>query len=135
MWWRSAHPDAENDAGFTLVEALAALAVMAAGLAAIGALAASSLSATAHTERHVAEIDATRAIIAGMPKRNALAYGRSTGTLLAHRWRIDASPVPTSLAGGAPTSWRPQGITLLVTSPSGGTIEVDTIRLRKDASK
>ena len=37
--WQQANPEQRGIAGFTLVEALAALAVMGAGLSAIGALA------------------------------------------------------------------------------------------------
>ena len=53
---RSARPELNGAAGFTLLEALAALAVMGAGLAAIGTLANSSLRTDLYTERHLAEI-------------------------------------------------------------------------------
>jgi len=108
-----------------------ALAVTGAGLAAIGALANSSLRATLYTERHLAEIETARKIIAGMPGRDALPFGRLTGSLDAHEWRIDSAPVSTAGAKSGETSWTPQSIALLVRSPSGATIEIDTIRLRK----
>ena len=111
-----------------------ALAVTGAGLAAIGALANSSLRASLYTERHLAEIESARKIIAGMPGRDALPFGRQTGSLDAHTWRIDSAPVSTSAANGG-TSWIPQSIALLVRSPSGATIEIDTIRLHKQAAK
>ena len=111
-----------------------ALAVMGAGLAAIGALANSSLRADLYTERHLAEIESARKIVAGMPGRDALPYGRLTGTVDAHEWRIDSAPVSTTTASGE-TSWTPQSIALLVRSPFGATIEIDTIRLRKRAAK
>ena len=131
--WRSARSEAGGTAGFTLLEALVALAVTGAGLAAIGALANSSLHASLSTERHLAEIETARKILAGMPGRDALPFGRLTGSLDAHAWRIDSTPVSTVRAGGE-TSWIPQGIVLLVRSPSGATIEIDTIRLRKQAA-
>jgi general secretion pathway protein I len=131
---RSPRPDPSGAAGFTLLEALVALAVMGAGLAAIGTLANSSLHVGLHTERHLAEIESARKIIAGMPGRNALPYGRLTGSVDAHEWRIDSAPVSTTAAGGE-TSWTPQSIALLVRSPFGATIEIDTIRLRKQAAK
>ena len=131
---RPANPERRGIAGFTLIEALAALAVMGAGLAAIGALANSSLQVGLYTERHLAEIESARKIIAGMPGRDALPYGRLTGSVDAHEWRIDSAPVSTTAASGE-TSWTPQSIALLVKSPFGATIEIDTIRLRKQATK
>jgi general secretion pathway protein I len=108
---------------------------MAAGLAAIAELASASLRAGYHTERHLAQIESARDIIAGLPNRNALPFGRSIGSVRGHEWRIDSVPISTPIAAGGATSWRPQGILLLVRSPSGATIEIDTIRLRKEASK
>jgi general secretion pathway protein I len=131
---RSTNPEPGGNAGFTLIEALAALGVMAAGLAAIGALGYSSLRAGLYTERRLAEINSTRKIIAGLPKRDALPFGRSTGSLDAHEWRIDSAPVATT-ATAAGSLWAPQSIVLLVRSPSGAMIEIDTIRLRKRATK
>jgi general secretion pathway protein I len=131
--WRS-RPEPDGTAGFTLLEALVALAVTGAGLAAIGALANSSLRATLYTERHLAEIESARKIIAGMPGRDALPFGRLTGSLDAVQWRIDSAPVSTAGAGGE-KSWIPQSIALLVRSPSGAMIEIDTIRLRRLAAK
>jgi len=110
-----------------------ALAVTGSGLAAIGALANSSLRASLYTERHLAEIESARKILAGMPGRNALPFGRLTGSLDAHEWRIDSAPVSTAGAGG--TSWIPQSVALRVRSPSGAMIEIDTIRLRKQPAK
>ena len=132
--WRSQNLEPPGAAGFTLVEALVALGVMAAGLAAIGALANSNLRVALYTERHLAEIETARKVITGMPGRNDLPFGSLAGILDAHQWRINTAALSTPLAGaGGP--WAAQGIALLVRSPSGATIEVDTIRLRKKATK
>ncbi|MBV9290119.1 MAG: type II secretion system protein [Hyphomicrobiales bacterium] len=131
---RSQNLEPVGTAGFTLVEALVALGVMAAGLAAIGALANSNLRVSLYTERHLAEIETARKVITGMPARNELPFGNLAGVLDAHQWRIESTALSTPLAG-AGASWVPQGIALLVRSPSGATIEVDTIRLRKRATK
>jgi general secretion pathway protein I len=131
---RSPRLELSGTAGFTLLEALVALTVMGAGLAAIGTLANSSLHVGLYTERHLAEIESARKIVAGMPGRDALPYGRLTGSVDAHEWRIDSTPVSTTAASGE-TSWTPQSIALLVRSPFGATIEIDTIRLRKQAAK
>jgi general secretion pathway protein I len=131
---RPSNPESRGIAGFTLIEALAALAVMGAGLAAIGTLASSSLRAGLYTERHLAEIETARKIIAGMPSREALPVGRLTGALDAHDWRIDSTLIGEPAAvGGA--LWTPQRIEVLVQSPSGAVLTLDTIRLRRQATK
>lgn len=131
---RQANPEPGGSAGFTLIEALAALGVMAAGLAAIGALANSSLRAGLYAERRLTAVDSARKIIAGLPKRGALPFGRSTGSLDGSQWRIDSAPVATAGAA-AGSMWAPQSIVLLARSPSGAMIEIDTIQLRKQATK
>ena len=111
-----------------------ALAVTGAGLAAIGELANSSLRTTLYTERHLAEIESVRKIIAGLPPRASLSFGRLTGSLDANQWRIDSAPA-SGAASADGAQWMAQSIALLVRSASGETIEVDTIRLRKLATK
>lgn len=103
-------------------------------MAAIGGLANASLRTTLYTERHLAEIESARKIIAGMPGRGALPFGAMAGSLDAHKWRIDSRPLSRSITSSG-TLWTPQSIALLVRSPSGATIEIDTIRLRKQAEK
>jgi general secretion pathway protein I len=132
--WRRASPERRGTAGFTLIEALAALAVMGAGLAAVGTLASSSLHAGLYAERHLAEIETARKIIAGMPDRGALPVGHLTGALDAHDWRIDTAPIAAAAAVGD-TLWTPQRIEVSVRSPSGATLKIDTIRLRRQATK
>ena len=132
--WRPANPERRGTAGFTLIEALAALAVMGAGLAAVGTLASSSLHAGLYAERHLAEIETARKIIAGMPVREALPVGHLTGALDAHDWRIDTAPIGAAAAVGD-TLWTPQRIEVSVRSPSGATLKIDTIRLRRQAKK
>ena len=147
MSCRSENREASGAAGFTLVEALAALAIMAAGLAAIAELAGGNLYAGYRTERHIAQIAVAREIVTGMPSRDALPFGVLTGSLHDHQWRIDAKPVSVAFptgqsagrsagqSAGQSASWTPQGIVLLVKSPTGAMIEIDTIRLRKDTAK
>jgi general secretion pathway protein I len=131
---RPANPEGRGTAGFTLIEALAALAVMGAGLAATATLASSSLRAGLYAERHLADIETARRIIAGMPSREALPVGRLSGALDAHNWRIDSTLVGAAAAVGD-TLWTPQRIEVSVRSPSGAMLKIDTIRLRKQAKK
>ena len=130
---RPANPD-QRVAGFTLIEALAALAVMGAGLAAIGALASTSLRADLYTGRHLAAIETARKVMAGMPSRQALPVGRLAGVLDAHDWRIDSTVMGAPAVVGD-TLWIPQRIEVSIRSPSGAIVKVDTIRLRRQAAK
>ena len=132
--WRSERPDGNGTAGFTLLEALAALAILMSALAAIGALANTSLRSTVNAEQHLALVSAARSILAGLPTRNALSFGRSTGVLDGYRWRVDSTPIATTAPEQSP-AWIPQGIVLLVRSPSGAMMEIDTIRLRQKPSR
>jgi len=130
--YRPTDQQAESIAGFTLVEALAALAVMSVSMAAIGALANSSMRSGLYVERHLAEIETARKIIAAMPSRNDLRLGSSNGVLDNHQWRIDASLLPNDLAPAkAQIVWEPQRIALHVLSPNGASIQIDTVRLRR----
>ena len=131
---RPANPDGRGTAGFTLIEALAALAVMGAGLAAIGPLVSSSLRAGLYAERHLAEIETARKVMAGMPSREALPVGSLTGVLDAHDWRIDSTLIGAPAVVGD-TLWVPQRIEVSIRSPSGAIVKVDTIRLRGQAAK
>jgi general secretion pathway protein I len=132
--WRRANPERRGTAGFTLIEALAALAVMGAGLAAIGTLANSSLRAGLYTERHLAEVETARKVLAGMPSRDALPIGSLTGVLDAHDWRIDSTLIGApALVGDA--LYTPERIDVMVRSPSGAMMKIDTIRLRRQAAK
>jgi general secretion pathway protein I len=132
--WRRANPERRGTAGFTLIEALAALAVMGAGLAAIGTLASSSLRASLYTERHLAEVETARKVLAGMPSREALPVGNLTGVLDAHDWRIDSTLIGAPAVVGD-VLYTPQRIEVMVRSPSGAIMKIDTIRLRRQAAK
>jgi general secretion pathway protein I len=131
---RPENPEGRGIAGFTLIEALAALAVMGAGLAATGSLASSSLRAGLYAERHLADIETARKIIAGMPSREALPVGSLTGSRDAHDWRIDSTLIGAPAVVGD-SIWTPERIEVSVQSLSGAILKIDTIRLRKQAKK
>ena len=123
---------ASRQRGFTLIEALIALAVMAISLAAIGALSASSLRSALYVERHLAQIETTRKIIAGLPSRDALGNGVLTGEAAGQLWRIDTAPyVPSFYDPTAQGAWSAQSVAVQVRAPSGALVQVTEIRLRK----
>jgi len=119
-----------NSAGFTIIEALVALAVVAASLAAIGAVIATSVRGVRSLEQRVALVETTRAVASGLPKRDELAAGGFTGEAMGHRWRVDVTPLS---AAAGPTAnkaaWLPQLVAITVRSPSGATLQIDTVRL------
>ena len=109
---------------------------MAVGVAAIGELSNASMRSGLYVERHLAEIETARKIVAGLPPREGLRDGSLAGVLDSHQWRIDAAPFANALiAPNAPSKWRPQLIALRVLAPTGGVVEFDTIRLRRPAAR
>jgi general secretion pathway protein I len=122
----------ETAAGFTLIEALVALAVVSAGIAAIGSLLFSSSRSDLNTERHIALIATAQKILAGLPERNELADGQLDGVLDNHQWRVEAGPF-VGASGPPAAAWEPQRIVLRVRSPGGGLVNLETVRLRRRA--
>ena len=125
---------ARGCAGFTLIEALAALAITMIAVAAIGQLANGGFRAGLSAERRLAEAETARKIIAGLPSRAELGDGVLAGGLDGHAWRLRADPFPNDLgAKGGQSAYEPQRIALTVAAPGGGLMEVDMIRLRRKA--
>jgi general secretion pathway protein I len=119
--------------GFTLIEALVSLAVLAISLAAIGGLAASSARSGLYVERHLAEVETTQAIFAGLPDRKDLAES-GTGETAGHAWRVDVSPfLADFIDPKAASAWSPRQIVVSVQSPSGAVLRFQTVRLVKNA--
>ena len=119
--------------GFTLIEALVALAIVASSLASVGALIATTVRGTRSIEQHLARLEAARAVMAALPDRDQLALGSLSGELDAHRWRIEVSP-SLDLALDLRQPWLPQTVVVMVQSPGGGVIELTTVRLRRRSS-
>jgi general secretion pathway protein I len=122
-----------HDGGFTLIEALVALAVVAVALSAIGALIGANVRATSSLDHRLTLLETTRAILSGLPDRNALELGRLSGEVADHRWRIDVIPFSADFFDPTlPSPWIPQSIVLRVQAPSGEILRVDTVRLRRN---
>ena len=122
-------------AGFTLIEALVALAVVAVSLSAIGSTIATTVRGVRSLDRRLALVETSRAILTGLPDRNELASGSLSGELAGHRWRVDVRPFVVDGAKNEDTArWLPQSVTIRVQSPSGGILELNTVRLRRRGS-
>ncbi len=84
-------------AGFTLIEALVALAIVAAVLGTIGSVIATTVKGTRSIDQRLALSGTAETLLAALPVRSLLKPGRQSGETAGHRWRIDVSPVK---AGG-----------------------------------
>jgi general secretion pathway protein I len=125
-----------STAGFTIIEALVALALVAVILAAIAPLMAASHRGVRAVEQHIALVSAARSIENGLPDRDQLVPGTLTGELAGNRWRVDVLPFAASaIDGGSPSRWTPQTVVITVRSPSGAMLRLNTVRLHRGSSE
>jgi general secretion pathway protein I len=124
-------------AGFTLIEALVALAIIAAVLSSIGAVIATTVKGTRSIERRLALTGAAETLLAELPARNLLKPGRQSGELAGHRWRIDVSPMNIADAGAAPQDQHfvPLAVVMRLQAPGGPAIQFTTVRLVPKAAE
>ncbi len=129
----STSPETGKSAGFTLVEALAALAITLAGLGALAELSHQSFRAGVGAEHRLALVSTTRKILAGLPGRAALPDAELSGVEDNHLWKIAAAPFLLPLAAPNVSPWRPERVALRVQGPGGEILEVETVRLIRRA--
>jgi general secretion pathway protein I len=117
--------------GFTLIEALVALAIVAAVLGSIGGVIATSVKGTRGIDQRLALGGTAESLLAALPARTLLKPGRQSGELAGHRWRIDVSPMNVAVATDAPQTGRfvPLAVTMRLQSPGGPAMQVTTVRL------
>ncbi len=119
--------------GFTLIEALAALAVVAVALTAIGMLIGANIRATRSLDHRLTLLETTRAILFGLPGRSELELGRTSGEVADHRWRLDVIPFSADFVDPTKSSpWIPQSVVLRVQAPTGEILRIDTVRLLRN---
>lgn len=116
-----------RSAGFTLIEALVALALLATVLSSIGMVIATSVKGTRTIDQRLALAGTADTLLATLPSRELLKPGTQSGTAAGQRWRIDVAP----MAGGdaALRRWTPVSIKLRVQSPNGPALQITTVRL------
>jgi general secretion pathway protein I len=124
-------------AGFTLIEALVALAIVAAVLSSIGAVIATTVKGTRSIDQRLALTGAAETLLAALPARNLLKPGRQSGELAGHRWRIDVSPMNAADASDAPQTQRfvPLVVNMRLQAPGGPAIQITTVRLVPKAAE
>jgi general secretion pathway protein I len=120
-----------NAAGFTLIEALVALAIVAAVLGSIGTVIATTVKGTRSIEQRLALDGSAEQVIAALPARTLLQPGRQAGELSRHRWRVDVAPMNVAVTNDAPKTGRfvPLAVTMRVQSPDGPAMQLTTVRL------
>ena len=130
---RAAHRDADgDDAGFTIIEVLVAIAVVAVVLTSIGAVMATSTRGVRALEQHVVMMETARSVAASLRSREPLTDGGLSGELYGNRWRIDATPLgDTGVALQPQSPWLPQVLTIRVQSPTGAVYSLKTVRLQE----
>jgi general secretion pathway protein I len=122
--------DRDASAGFTLIEALVALAVAAVSLAAIGLLVAGNIRGSGRIEHHLGLVETLRAVEAGLPDRASLPAGTLSGEMHDQAWSVDIAPFPGDFVNPrAAQLWTPQTIVIKVQSRSGAVLQLETIRL------
>jgi general secretion pathway protein I len=126
-------PTERSDAGFTLIEALVALALVAVVIVAIGSLMATSMRGVRTFEQHVALVQAARtALTTAIPSRPELRPGASSGQNGGYRWTVDVTPLGGEwTVPNAAVPWQPELVRIRVRSPSGAISDIRTVRLMK----
>jgi general secretion pathway protein I len=122
-------------AGFTLIEALIALAIVAVALTAIGSLMAATVRGTRAIDQHLTLVETARAIETGLPDRGDLAVGSLTGAVGDFRWQVDVLPFRASFVDPQlPTPWVPQAVVITVQSSAGPVLHINSVRLHRRPS-
>jgi general secretion pathway protein I len=124
-------PTSGPTAGFTIIEALVALAVVTVTIVAIGSVMASNTRGTRQLENHVALVQAANNILwLSLPARMDPIPPVLTGQSMDHDWRADIEPLAVEPDAPADKlSWVPAKIRIQVRSPSGSVLSLETVRL------
>ncbi|MGY3513202.1 PulJ/GspJ family protein [Bradyrhizobium lupini] len=116
-------------AGFTLIEALVALAIIAVVLGTIGSVIATTVKGTRAIDQHLALSGTAETLLADLPARSLLKPSRQSGELAGSRWRVDVAPM--NVAGGNPATGRfvPLAVNLRLQRADGSAIQITTVKL------
>jgi general secretion pathway protein I len=127
------HRTSGATAGFTIIEALVALALVTVTIVAIGSVMASTARGTRQLENHVALVQAANNILwLDLPSRTDPVSPVLSGRTMDHNWRTEIEPVAVNLDGPAADSpWQPLRLRIEVQSPAGSVISLETVRLFK----
>jgi general secretion pathway protein I len=116
-----------DPAGFTLIEALVALAIIAIVLSPIAAMIATTTKGSRLIDQRLALAGAAETLLAALPARNLLTSGGQSGETAGHRWRIDISQINTTTSSVG--RWIPLSVAMRLQAPGGPAMQVTTVRL------
>jgi len=116
-----------------MLEVLVALAVVAVSIVAIGSVMSTNIRGVKALENHVALMQSAQAVLAtAIPPRKELVPGALSGQVGDFRWRVDIGPVGGDwLVKDADAPWIPELVRIQVRSPSGATVDLETVRLMR----
>ena len=122
-----------SEAGFTILEVLIALAVVAVAIIAIGSVMSTNVRGVRALESHVALVQTAQTVFStAIPQRSELGPGSLAGEVRDYRWQIDVGPVGGGwIVDNADVGWIPQLVRIRVRSPSGATVDLETVRLMR----
>ncbi|PJG53269.1 prepilin-type cleavage/methylation domain-containing protein [Bradyrhizobium forestalis] len=116
-------------AGFTLIEALVALAIIAVVLGTIGSVIATTAKGTRSIDQHLALAGTAETLLADLPARSLLKPGRRSGELAGSRWRIDVAPMRVAGGDSATDRFVPLAVNLRLQRGDGAAIQITTVKL------
>ena len=119
-----------GEGGFTMIEAVVALALVAVILAAIGSLVATNARGALALEQHVALMETARLIASGIPRSGQPLPDDLAGEVSGYRWQMRVSPFVGEDSVIPEARFVPQRIELRVKSPSGAIASFETVRLQ-----
>ena len=129
-------PTDRRDAGFTIIEVLIALAIVAIGIVGIGSVMSVNARGVRTLESHVALMQTAQTVLAtAIPRREDLAPGTHSGQIRDYRWQVDIGPVGGGWIVNDDVAWVPELVRVRVRSPSGATVDLETVRLMRGARR
>ncbi|WFU75640.1 prepilin-type N-terminal cleavage/methylation domain-containing protein [Bradyrhizobium sp. CB2312] len=119
----------DGAAGFTLIEALVALAIFVAVLGTIGSVIATTAKGTRSIDQRLALAGTAERLLADLPPRALLKPGRQSGELAGSRWRVDIAPMNVPGDDPAANRFVPMAVNLRLQRADGAAIQITTVKL------
>ncbi|WP_342740089.1 prepilin-type cleavage/methylation domain-containing protein [Bradyrhizobium sp. B117] len=119
----------DGAAGFTLIEALVALAIIVAVLGTIGSVIATTAKGTRSIDQRLALAGTAERLLADLPPRALLKPGRQSGELAGSRWRVDIAPMNVPGDDPAANRFVPMAVNLRLQRADGVAIQITTVKL------
>lgn len=127
---RKKFPSRRREAGFTMIEAVVALALLTIVLAAIGTLVATNSRGAWKLEQHAALVNAARVVVSTLPRAGVPMPDDLRGRVAGHRWQMRVTPFLDDVPVVPESHFIPQRVELRVQAPDGMMVSFETIRLQ-----